>query len=448
MAQVEANVLLVEDDPAARVLISARLAEAGLAVETVGTTYDAVEVLGQRADAFDVVVIDLVLPDTEGATTLSSVLEACALPVVVHSGSVDPSTGPDLILRGAARFVAKDDPDPQALVRSVLSASALSPRVPPVLPSGVTTDPGRAELSELAGRALDLLMEAVPMGAWMFTRISGTEWTVLQVRGDGYTQLRPGVSFAWPDTVCSRMVAGAGPQVVPRIAEEPAFRQAPILDALPVGRYVGTPLAVDGVGLVGTLCGIDPAPADDDMDLAQTLVPAVGQMLSSAIALDIERDRLRRRLGLADVATRTDALTGMPNRRAFDLRFILHHGESDWAASIAVIDLNGLKTVNDREGHSAGDRLITTAAQALQSALRPDETAFRIGGDEFAVLATDVTDEQLPAFLDRLRQALRQAGVSAAVGGATRRPGQPLQDVLAAADSLMYAVKGGGTTPR
>lgn len=81
-----------------------------------------------------------------------------------------------------------------------------------------------------------------------------------------------------------------------------------------------------------------------------------------------------------------DSLTGLGNRRAFDAA--LDHA---WASSrddlaVVLLDLDGLKGVNDRQGHAAGDELLRVFADALRTRLGPGETAFRLGGDEYVVL--------------------------------------------------------------
>ena len=98
----------------------------------------------------------------------------------------------------------------------------------------------------------------------------------------------------------------------------------------------------------------------------------------------------RRRTALA-VAARTDKLTGIGNRRAFDERI-----ESAWSESqryhqplaLIILDLQGFKSINDRYGHLAGDQALQAVARALDSVRRDGDSVFRWGGDEFAVLLT------------------------------------------------------------
>ncbi len=151
----------------------------------------------------------------------------------------------------------------------------------------------------------------------------------------------------------------------------------------------------------------------------------------------------------------TDALTGLLSRSAF----LAAAGERLWhgRAAVLFLDLDGFKGINDSEGHAAGDRLLTGAAEVIAAALGPGDVAARLGGDEFAVLAASPLPEALTATADRL--------VGAMTSGITSRLGSrigasigiavdgPIRDEAGAAflvrdaDLAMYEAKkrGGGT---
>lgn len=135
-----------------------------------------------------------------------------------------------------------------------------------------------------------------------------------------------------------------------------------------------------------------------------------------------------------------DALTGLPNRRAFDDdlgRETSRARRHDHVLSVAVLDVDGLKDTNDRWGHDAGDELLRTVAMLLRSALRNEDVAYRIGGDEFAVLLPDV-DAADPGFLvDRL-QAAGAPAVSVGVASSVR---DPVHSLVALADQRLYAAR-------
>ncbi len=102
--------------------------------------------------------------------------------------------------------------------------------------------------------------------------------------------------------------------------------------------------------------------------------------------------RLREALKSLEELAVTDPLTGLYNRRRFDeaLRWECQRAaRSGSHSSLLVADLRGLKRVNDRLGHQAGDALLRTTASAIRSTVRTTDLAFRIGGDEFAVILPD-----------------------------------------------------------
>lgn len=146
-------------------------------------------------------------------------------------------------------------------------------------------------------------------------------------------------------------------------------------------------------------------------------------------------------LGRMEKISLIDELTGVFNRRAMSRRM----GQLAAAApgrsfGVVNIDLNGLKTVNDRDGHDAGDRLIAQAARLLEDLFRRDDI-FRTGGDEFIVIADDTDSKGFTEKLCRLREDAEKGGVRFAVGSFWSDGGVPLKDVFRCADEMMYADK-------
>ncbi len=160
------------------------------------------------------------------------------------------------------------------------------------------------------------------------------------------------------------------------------------------------------------------------------------------------RDAQRR---LADEA-RSDALTGLYNRRGFDElgRRELERARRNAAPLTLVgLDLDGFKKVNDTRGHAEGDKVLVSVARILDSGRATDVVA-RIGGDEFALLLTDADAASTARAVDRIHTSLREAitaggwNVGFSVGVARyRTPPASVDEMLAAADALMYQVKRG-----
>ena len=160
------------------------------------------------------------------------------------------------------------------------------------------------------------------------------------------------------------------------------------------------------------------------------------------------------RLEAEEALSRTDALTGLHNRRGLADRANLVLALSRRHArevSLACIDLDHFKQVNDRFGHAVGDQVLVACASALMSSLRSTDLAARVGGDEFLVLLPETPREAAVALMERLRQAIeaqaqiRAAGVTATIGVVTDAPSTLSLDALTArADVLLYEGKKAG----
>ncbi len=139
-----------------------------------------------------------------------------------------------------------------------------------------------------------------------------------------------------------------------------------------------------------------------------------------------------------------DLLTGVMNRNEMN-NYVdsLCHADDMERKSVGVIfaDLNGLKAINDMDGHNAGDLLLKNAANALKEIFKEEEI-FRAGGDEFAIIITDVTQEELDEKIEQIREASYKYGnVFFALGGSAEKDSRNVRLALRRADEQMYEDK-------
>ena len=298
-----------------------------------------------------------------------------------------------------------------------------------------------------SAEVLQLLQTRFGLGLWMVTRAVGSEQVVLarQTAPDSGYDVEPGTGLSWDGSLCAAMVAGRGPAVAPRVTDVPAYATAPNRQRLPIEAYVAVPLLHEDGALFGTLCGFDTDPQPDSLHDVEPLMGLLARLLATVLRLDLERDHERRRAERAEVDAGQDSLTGLANRRTWDVVLAAEEARSrryGHPATVLVLDLNDLKTVNDTQGHAAGDELLRACARVLAATARDNDLVARLGGDEFAVLAVETDARGGQATLDRVRGALRAEGIRAAAGLGVRVAGSTLMEAWQEADRAMYADKG------
>lgn len=216
----------------------------------------------------------------------------------------------------------------------------------------------------------------------------------------------------------------------------------------------GQPSAVGGQE--GARCAVVPVLREDSMWGAVVVLTGAAdpsdalahlQEVAHAVALVIDSAETRRRLAhLAE----TDPLTGIPNRRAFTLRLdeeLARASRHDHPLTLAIVDVDEFKPVNDQWGHERGDRLLQELANRLHVLLRQGDLLCRIGGDEFAMLLPETGEKAANETLDRLRQAvsgttLAGLAVTVTIGGAVTGEGTTGgSGLLRAADRALYEGK-------
>ncbi len=170
---------------------------------------------------------------------------------------------------------------------------------------------------------------------------------------------------------------------------------------------------------------------------------AVAKDITERKELEAQRDEA---LGRVEAMARTDALTGLANRRGWDeeVRRAVALAERHLRPlAVAMVDLDRFKAFNDSFGHAAGDGVLVDAAVAWRTELRSTDFLARHGGEEFAVLLADCGPGEAIGLLERLRSATPH-GQTCSVGVAYWRQGDRAEELVARADAALYAAKHAG----
>jgi diguanylate cyclase (GGDEF)-like protein len=175
----------------------------------------------------------------------------------------------------------------------------------------------------------------------------------------------------------------------------------------------------------------------------------VGTTVQSLAVRVRDQERARNRLldQLDDLA-HTDALTGLANRRAWEValkRGLARARRISEPVSVALVDIDSFKAVNDVHGHPGGDSLLIDVTRNWSGVLRPDDVLARIGGDEFAVLMPACTETDAADVIKRLR-ARMPVPYSCSVGVATWDGAELADHLMVRADDALYDAKRDGQT--
>lgn len=200
-----------------------------------------------------------------------------------------------------------------------------------------------------------------------------------------------------------------------------------MLQAQQVWRLLAVPL-MKGGAMVGFLGVDNPRAHYDDA----TLLASIQFFVTNSL------DRKKQKAYLEKLSYR-DMLTGLYNRNRYIERLEAYKQVQDQQIGAIYIDLNGLKKVNDEQGHRAGDELIVRAAGTIAGIFAED--AYRVGGDEFVVILLDVSREDFARKTEQLRRQMQENGVDASIGGVWQASTENLENLLRRADENMYREK-------
>ncbi len=178
------------------------------------------------------------------------------------------------------------------------------------------------------------------------------------------------------------------------------------------------------------------------------------QSFAGQIALAVDNARL---FGEVEKLSLYDALSHLPNRRFFDMKFsdeLYRASRSNSSFAVCLLDLDFFKEINDTYGHQMGDRAIKAVAQTIQTVVRQSDFAARWGGDEISILLANTTEEEAKVVVERILNAVREIilmypasppkelKITASIGVAVYpQDGATLETITASADRALYQVK-------
>jgi diguanylate cyclase (GGDEF)-like protein len=417
------RVLICDDSAEARRMLRTVLAQ-DRDFEIVGEAADGGEAIALGVDLEpDVVLMDVAMPVVDGVEATARLREL--LPgtrIVALAGSDDLEVVESMLEAGASAYCVKGAPLWE-LERAIAGAGGplvrLAHSLGRALPGGIGQLLAR-ELVELTG-ALSAT-----------TYLSSSE---------------AGLSLAGIAGAPTRDRLASAPGVAVRAFTEAVSATADAHElvelyrlGIPCGQALAVPLVADGTRLGALLVA---TPASVQIELDEQLVGAVADLAAASLAQE-------RRLALTFAEARRDALTGLPNRRAFDehLEKMLVEAGGDTPVAVTLLDVDGFKAVNDTGGHAVGDEVLATLARTFMRTVRANEQVFRIGGDEFAVVIAGATEAGVRAGERILRATrLQRRGLSLPTlsGGVAHSAGvESKQALLARADAALYKSKEAG----
>lgn len=384
----------------------------GLQVTHCATFSAAQQAISDNPGAFAVAVLDLNLPDAPNCQALDFVISS-GIAAIVFTGSFNNETQNEVMRRGVVDCVIKNQPDSISHVISVVDRVLTNASTHVLLVD--SKKDSRSELLTLLRQQQFQVSQAVD-GAGALATLDGCE----------------NIDVVITDLALSDMTAHV------LLAE---IRQ----------RY-----GEDGVSVVALATG------DDRQQAARFLQSGGTEFISKPFLVDEFNSRIyhvaniRRRIQMLHNIAARDYLTGIFNRRQFfqhGPRLVdqcLRRGQT---TSIAILDIDHFKRLNDTYGHEVGDLVLKAVAARLRTLVGESHLLARLGGEEFGILFNNLAVADANVFCEMLREELAKAKVQAdgeelmvtvSIGLATIETLESFENYLNAADQFLYMAKYNG----
>lgn len=292
--------------------------------------------------------------------------------------------------------------------------------------------------------------------------------TILYSKNQGALNVVEGVSMDWHDSMCRSLLLSGVVQSCLVGTEVTATSWAV---ANRIQTFFAVPILM-GDTPIGTACGASRQKIDLDetrLGGARLIAEAMQRLLeverdtsaAHARAEAAERDAVEARSAAKRHAVHsqqmerlahTDALTGLPNRRAFMARWeseLIRSGHKDYPIGLMLLDADRFKAVNDTEGHAMGDAVLGAISATLMVITRSPDVVARLGGDEFALLTTHTDSAHLEGLAEKIGDQFQvvaaELGVDTTLSiGMVSSEHCPRERMLAYADQALYRSKDAG----
>lgn len=253
---------------------------------------------------------------------------------------------------------------------------------------------------------------------------------------------------------CAHAINGEEPFIVSDALSDARFHDNPLVTADPnIRSYAGIPLAVEKGLRLGTLCAIDTRPRDFTPQQMEILSDLAGMATAELMSVKLSEAHLRlvSELEQAQRAALIDSLTRLWNRGGAELlleKELEAAKRAERPITVALLDIDHFKTVNDKLGHAAGDEVLRGISRTVLKHLRPVDTVARWGGEEFLIVLPGCAEEDAVTALERVLQNIRQQefsgiNVTASIGACSCKPTQDRHpaSIIDIADRNLYRAK-------